>query len=176
VHESRSAPTWPVETFAAAQGELERVERPMATEDVAHILLRYEDGTRGQVTISQVSAGRKNHVSFELDGSAGALAWNSERHEELWLGHRNLPNELLLRDPSLLDPASRGRTDYPGGHAEGFPDTFKQLYRAVYAAVGQGGMPAEPDFPTFADGHEQILLGEAVAESARTQGWVTVRR
>ncbi len=174
VHERRRAPARPVETFAADQGELERTERPMETEDIAHILLRYEDGTRGQVTISQVSAGRKNHVSFQLDGSGGAIYWNSERHEELWLGHRARPNELLLRDPGLMDPTTR--TDSPGGHAEGFPDTFKQLYRAVYAAVGQGEMPTEPDFPTFADGHEQILLGEAVAESARTQGWVTVRR
>ena len=164
VHPVRHVPTGPVETYADA-GAVERVDRPMATEDIAHVLLRYEDGTRGQVTISQVSAGRKNHLSFELDGSEGALAWSSERHEELWLGHRDRPNEILFRDPALMHGPLRG--DYPGGHAEGFTDTFKQLYRAVYAAVEEGRMPAEPDFPTFADGHEEILLGEAIARSAR---------
>jgi predicted dehydrogenase len=173
VHPVRHVPTGPVETYADA-GAVERVDRPMATEDVAHVLLRYEDGTRGQVTISQVSAGRKNHLSFELDGSEGALAWSSERHEELWLGHRDRPNEILFRDPALMHGPLRG--DYPGGHAEGFTDTFKQLYRAVYAAVEEGRMPAEPDFPTFADGHEEILLGEAIARSAREERWVEVER
>ncbi|MBA2299054.1 MAG: Gfo/Idh/MocA family oxidoreductase [Actinobacteria bacterium] len=176
VHDVRQVPTGPVETFSTGGGEIERVDRKMDSEDAAHILLRYEDGTRGQVTISQVSAGRRNHVSFELDGSGGALAWNSERHEELWLGHRDRPNELLLRDPGLMSGGARGGTDYPGGHAEGFPDTFKQLYRAVYRAVEAGGMPAEPDFPTFVDGHEEILLGEAIAESAATGTWTEVAR
>ena len=173
VHPVRHVPTGPVETYADA-GAVERIDRPMETEDVAHVLLRYEDGTRGQVTISQVSAGRKNQFSFELDGSEGALAWSSERHEELWLGHRDRANELLLRDPALMHGPLRG--DYPGGHAEGYTDTFKQLYRAVYAAVEEGRMPAEPDFPTFADGHEEIVLGEAIARSAREERWVEVER
>jgi predicted dehydrogenase len=135
----RHVPTGPVETYADA-GEIERVDREMTTEDIAHVLLRYEDGTRGQVTISQVSAGRKNHASFEVDGSAGALAWSSERHEELWLGHRERPIEQLFRDPVLMGAPLRG--DYPGGHAEGFTDTFKYLYRAVYRAVAAGALPA----------------------------------
>ena len=173
VHPVRHVPTGPVETYADP-GAVERVDRPMSTEDVAHVLLRYEDGTRGQVTISQVSAGRKNHLSLELDGSEGALAWSSERHEELWLGHRDRANELLLRDPVLMRGPVRG--DYPGGHAEGYTDTFKQLYRAVYAAVEEGRMPAEPGFPTFADGHEQIVLGEAIARSASEERWIEVER
>lgn len=173
VHPVRHVPTAPVETYADV-GEVERVDRSMATEDVAHVLLRYEDGTRAQVTISQVSAGRKNHLSFEVDGSAGALAWSSERHEELWLGHRDNPNETLSRDPALMRGPLRG--DYPGGHAEGFTDTFKQLYRAVYAAVEEGRMPAEPTFPTFADGHEEILLCEAIARSAAEERWIEVAR
>ena len=160
VHPVRHVPTGPVETYADP-GAIERADRDMSTEDIAHILLRYEDGSRGQVTISQVSAGRKNYLSFEIDGSEGALAWSSERHEELWLGHRDQANEQLFRDPALLSGPLRG--DYPAGHAEGFTDTFRQLYRAVYRAVEAGAMPAEPDFPTFADGHEEILLCDAIA-------------
>ena len=173
VHPVRHVPTGPVETYADA-GAIERVDRKMATEDIAHVLLRYEDGSRGQVTISQVSAGRKNYATFEVDGSDGALAWNSERHEELWLGHRGRPNEQLFRDPSLMSAPVRG--DYPAGHAEGFTDTFKYLYRAVYRAVEAGAMPAEPDFPTFADGHEEILLCDAIAESAEQGTWIEVPR
>jgi predicted dehydrogenase len=173
VHPVRHVPTGPVETYADA-GDVERADREMATEDIAHVLLRYEDGTRGQVTISQVSAGRKNYLAFEVDGSDDALAWSSERPEELWLGHRDRPNEILFRDPGMMRGPLRG--DYPAGHAEGFADTFKQLYRAVYAAVEEGRMPAEPDFPTFADGHEEIILGEAVARSAAEERWVEVDR
>jgi predicted dehydrogenase len=173
VHPVRHVPTGPVETYADP-GAVERADRPMATEDIAHVLLRYEDGTRGQVTISQVSAGRKNYLSFELDGSEGALAWTSERHEELWLGHRDRPNEILFRDPGLMRGPLRG--DLPAGHAESFTGTFEQLYRAVYAAVDEGRMPAEPNFPTFADGHEEIVLGEAIARSAAEGRWVEVER
>jgi predicted dehydrogenase len=173
VHPVRQVPTGPVETYADV-GDVERADREMTTEDIAHVLLRYEDGSRGQVTISQVSAGRKNLLSFELDGSEGALAWTSERQEELWLGHRNRPNELLFRDPGLMRGPVHG--DYPAGHAEGFDDTFKLLYRAVYAAVEEGRMPAEPNFPTFADGHEEIVLGEAIARSAAEERWVQVER
>ena len=155
---------------------MEREDRTIESEDMAHVLLRYEDGSRGSVTISQLAAGRKNRLVFELDGAEGSLAWSSERPEELWLGHRDRPNELFLRDPAQLDPSAAAFTDYPGGHPEGFPDTFKQLYRAVYAAVEEGRMPAEPDFPTFADGHEEILLGEAIARSATEERWIEVSR
>ena len=88
----RQRPTGPVETFAKAD-DVASVPAEMRTEDLAHILLRFESGARGSVVISQVSAGRRNHVAFEVDGSAGAIHWNSERNEELWLGHRARPNE-----------------------------------------------------------------------------------
>jgi predicted dehydrogenase len=124
--------------------------------------------------VSQVSAGRRNSLRFEIDCSRGSVYWDAERHEELWLGHRGRPNETLIRDPLLLEPAAALRTSLPAGHAEGFADTFKELYRAVYAAVAAGGMPDDPDFPTFADGHRENVLGEAVAQSARERRWVEV--
>jgi predicted dehydrogenase len=158
----RRQPTGPVETFSAAAGET--VDTTMETEDTAGILLRLSGGARAVLTVSQVSAGRKNRLSWEIDGSASALAWHSEAPEELWIGHRGRPNELLLNE----------RGDYPPGHAEGFPDTFKQLYRAVYRAVANGGPPDEPDYPTFADGHEEALIADAVARSHAEQRWVAV--
>jgi predicted dehydrogenase len=168
----RRRPVGPVQTFAEAETEGEEVA--IRTEDLAHVLLRFEDGASGSLVVSQVSAGRKNMLAFELDGSKAALAWNSERAEEIWLGHRGRPNELLLRDPSLLEPAAQETTALPGGHAEGFAETFRELYRRVYRAVESGGPPAEPDYPTFADGHWENVLGEAIALSSRERRWIDV--
>jgi predicted dehydrogenase len=163
--EIRKQPTGPVETFtsgAAPAGET--VDTPMETEDAAGILLRLSGGARAVLTVSQVSAGRKNRLHWEIDGSTSALAWDSEVPEQLWIGHRDRPSELMLRE----------RGDYPPGHAEGFPDTFKDLYRAVYGAVAAGGPPDDPDYPTFADGHEEAVIADAIARSHAEQRWVTV--
>jgi len=176
VHTTRHAPVAPVETFAGDLGDIERVDRAIESEDLAHVLLRYEDGARGSMTVSQVAAGRKNRLTFEVDGAAGSLAWNSEQPDELWLGQRDRPDEVLQRDPALLDPYAASATDLPGGHIEGFADTFKQLYRAVYAAVVEGRMPTEPDFPTFADGHDAMLVAAAIARSSAEERWVEVER
>ena len=91
----------------------------MTTEDLAHILLRFEGGMRGSLVVSQVSAGRKNSLRFELDGSRTALAWDSERHEELWLGHREKANEVLMRNPGLLSPEAAAGTTLPAGARRG---------------------------------------------------------
>ena len=166
----RRRPPGSVQTFA--QSETEGEDVAIATEDLARILLRFDGGARGAAVVSQVSAGRKNRLAFELDGAEAALAWNSERPEELWLGHRDGPNEVLLRDPSLMLPTAREATTLPGGHAEGFAETFRELYRRVYRAVENGTPPAEPDYPTFADGHWENVLGEAIALSARERQWI----
>jgi predicted dehydrogenase len=171
----RREPTGPVETFSgAAAGET--VPREMDTEDLAGMLLRFENGARGVVAVSQVSAGRKNSLSFEVDGADGALAWNAELPEQLWLGHRGRANELLTRDPSLMHPAAAATAALPAGHVEGFADTFKELYRAVYRAVAAGGPPERPDYPTFADGHDEALIADAIARSASEGRWVDVDR
>jgi predicted dehydrogenase len=151
-----------------------RAGRKIETEDAATILLRYDDGLRGAVTVSQVSAGRKNQLAFELDGAKAAAAWNSERPDELWIGHRERPNEVLQRDPSLLNDEGRASSFVPGGHAEGFADTFKALYRAVYHAVADGKPGA--GYPTFADGHDMMLVMDAVMQSARDGKWAEVGR
>jgi predicted dehydrogenase len=168
----RRRPVGEVETFTESAGE--RVEITVATEDAAHVLLRFEGGARAAMTVSQIAAGRRNQLAFELDCSAGSVAWNSERNEELFIGRRGRPNELLLKDPTLLAPPAAAVTSYPPGHAEGYPDTFKHLYAAVYAAVAEGGMPAEPTFPSFAAGHRANVIGEAIGRSSRDGRWTVV--
>jgi predicted dehydrogenase len=151
-----------------------RLERDVTTDDAATILLRYEGGARGAVTISQLSPGRKNSLVFEIDGSESSAVWDSERPDELWLGHRGRPSELLQRDPPLLNAEGRRSTGLPGGHVEGFADTFKNLYAAVYRAVADGKPGA--GYPTFADGHEQMLVNEAVRLSSSARTWIDVKR
>lgn len=171
----RKKPTKELDTFS---GKLltpeDYVDQPIHTEDYATILIHYANGAHGVLTVSQVSAGRKNRLFFEIDGAKSALSWDSERPNELWVGHRDRPNELLLKDPSLLAPEVRAVASYPGGHNEGFPDTFKQLYTKIYNYILAGDYTAEPDFPTFADGHYELLLNEAIETSAKEKRWVTL--
>jgi predicted dehydrogenase len=171
----RRQPAGPVETFSTERAA-ETVEREIRTEDAATILLRYESGARGAVAISQLSAGRKNSLQYEIDGSSDAAAWDSESPEHLWLGHRDRPNEILLRNPALMGAAGRAAAALPGGHVEGFGDTFPALFRAVYADVVAGGMREAPPYATFADGHEEMLVGDAVLASSREGRWVDVAR
>jgi predicted dehydrogenase len=170
----RRQPAGPVETFSTERAS-ETVERDIRTEDAATILLRFENGARGTVAISQLSAGRKNSLLYQIDGSTGAAAWDSETPDHLWLGHRERPNELLLRNPALMTDAGRAATTLPAGHVEGFGDTFPALFRAVYADVA-GGRRDNPPYATFVDGHEEMLIGDAVMRSAREGRWVDVER
>ena len=170
----RRRPMGEVETFASA-ADVEREDAEMATEDLAHILVRYERGARGSLVLSQVATGRKNSIRYEVDGSRAALAWEGERHEELWIGHRDAPNEVLLRNPGLLTPEAAQWTHLPVAHAEGFASTFRELYRAVYTDVARGGPSDEPNYPTFRDGHLENVLGDAIALSHRERRWVEVK-
>lgn len=169
----RQRPKGPTETFTGKMNtQQEREPIQIDTEDYASVLLRFEQGARGAFTVSQVNAGRKNCLRFEIAGSKGALAWDSERPNELWLGHRDRPNELLLRDPALMHSQARGFANYPGGHNEGFPDTFKQLFRVVYQAIDSG--TKSHSYPDFVDGHREILVCEAIAQSHQERRWVNV--
>ena len=174
----RDHPLVEVGTFAGAgvADDVERVREPMSSDDAAGLLLRLEGGMRGVCSVSQVSAGRKNRLSWELNGSRRSLAWTSEEPEYLWVGHRGRPNEVVSKDPALMTGLGAAVTGYPAGHVEGYPDTFRGLFAAVYADVAAGKPSAEPAYPTFADGHDIALVCQAVAESAQTQAWAPVRR
>ncbi len=173
----RKKPLQAVATFEGkkeANIPVEYAEVPITTEDWGAVLFRYAGGARGTLNVSQVTAGRKNSLTFEIAGSKGALAWDSERPNELWIGHRDRPSEILLKDPSLLEGDAPRFTDYPGGHNEGFPDTFKMLYRAVYGYLAAGDFSAPKPFPTFAEGHYEVALCEAIANSNKGRAWVSI--
>jgi predicted dehydrogenase len=166
----RQQPTGPVETFSLERAA-NTVERPIQTEDVATILLRYHGGARGVMAVSQISPGRKNSLQYEIDGSRAAAAWDSESPDQLWIGRRDKPSEILPRDAALMNDSGRAAAALPAGHVEGFADTFAALFRAIYADVAQGAMSERPPYATFGDGHEEMLIGEAIARSARSGHW-----
>ncbi len=174
-HPVRKKPLRPVETYA---GKILRpedyAEVPITTEDYATVLFRFDSGARGSMTVSQVAAGRKNRIHFEIDGADRSVAWNSEAPNAAWIGRRDGNNEELLKDPSLVHPEARRLMDFPGGHNEGFPDTSKQLFREVYEQVAsRAGRPAP--FPTFVDGLRELTLCEAILESKERGAWVRVQ-
>jgi predicted dehydrogenase len=170
---TRRRPKGPVESFQkAAASDTEEVM--ITTDDYASVLLHFENEARGVMTVSQVSPGRKARLWFEIDGSEGSLAFDSETPNHLWIGRRERASELLPKDPALQSPQSRGYAAYPGGHPEGYPDTFVQLFKDVYAYAARGDLRAPRTFPTFETGHEELMLCEAISESAQGKKWVTV--
>ena len=175
VHEVRNRPKGEVETFTGKttqQIQTEPVE--ITTEDYGCVMFRFTGGARGSLYVSQVTAGRKNCLRWEISGSKCALAFNSESPNELWIGRRAGPNQSLLRDPSLVADMPRDFINYPGGHNEGFPDAFKQCFRSLYEYIAAGDFAAEPMYPTFEEGHREVILCEAILESHRQQKWVMV--
>lgn len=175
VHKTRMRPKKEVETYSGkelAPSDYEPQE--INTEDYASVLFEMANGTRGVFTVSQVAAGRKNRLHFELDGSKCAISWDQEKPNEMWIGYRDKANEILTKDPSLLHEAAREYAHYPGGHPEAYPDGPKNLFRNVYRAVAKGPMPTNPDWSTFEDGHKEVAICEAVLTSHKNQQWTDV--
>jgi predicted dehydrogenase len=173
VHKTRKQPKDSVETFANKLLSADEViEVPIDTEDFGAVVFRMGDRARGAMTASQVSAGRKNRLSIEIYGTKSGLAWDQERPDELWIGHRNSANCIIIKDPSLLKPAARAFADLPGGHSEGYDDTFKQVFRRFYASISD---PAAPeDYPHFIDGLRQLVILRAELESSAAHVWIDV--
>ena len=174
----RKKPKTAIETFAGKAlkpSDYDHIK--IATEDYASVLFRFDNGARGVFTVSQVSPGRKNRLYFEIDGSYHSMVWDQEKPEEMWIGYRDRPNELLVKDPSLLHTQAKPYAHYPGGHPEGYPDGPKNFFRNFYQWVGEGKIPAkgQADFATFEDGHCEILICEAILKSAKQKKWVKVQ-
>jgi len=176
-HKTRKRPKASLETFAGKTlTPSEYDEVPISTEDFGAVVFRMGDGvtekTRGAFTASQVSAGRKNRLNIEIYGSKSSVAWDQERPDELWIGNRNTNNQVIIKDPSLLKEGARSYADLPGGHSEGYDDTFKQLFRRFYKSIEDPFN--EPEYPEFADGLRQLQILETELNSHRLHAWVEV--
>jgi predicted dehydrogenase len=170
-HQTRRKPKGSVETFSGktlSPGDYTEVS--IATEDFGSMIFRLGKTARGSMTVSQVSAGRKNRLFIEVYGTKSSLVWNGEQPDELWIGQRNVANQVVIKDPVLLNDKARSYADLPGGHSEGYDDTFKQVFRRFYRTLEDRGAPVE--YPTFEDGLRQLEILDAVLESSRARAWV----
>ena len=174
IHPVRQKPLKPIETFSGKLLQPDDFEDvPVLTEDYASVLLRFENGNKGVITVSQVDAGRKNRLSLEISGSKQTFSWCSENPNELWMGKRDAANQVLLRDPSLFEKEAASLISFPGGHNEGFPDTSKQMFIEVYTQIQKGSMQGAT-FPSFYDGLRELVLCERILESNKKQCWVKI--
>lgn len=175
IHKTRLKPLKAIETYSGKMLQpSDYQEVPINTEDHASVLLKFDNGNKGSVTVSQVNAGRKNRLNIEIAGSKANFEWCSEKPNELWIGKRETANQHLMKDPSLFTVEAAKLISFPGGHNEGFPDTSKQMFKEVYAAVESGKQPDTPSYPTFEDGYRELLICERIIESHKKQAWVTI--
>jgi predicted dehydrogenase len=171
VHKTRKRPKGEIETFSGKTLKPEDYQAiPVETEDFASVLLHMGDRARGAFTVSQVNAGCKNRFQIEVFGTKCGVVWNQERQDELWIGNRNTPNQIVMKDPSLLMADAASYADLPGGHSEGYDDTHKQVYRRFYRKVADPSAAVE--YPTFADGLLGMRLLEKTLESHQKRAWV----
>ena len=172
-HKTRRRPLGEIETFTTARAGQRYASYAVRTEDFASVLLEFTNGARGNLAVSQVAAGRKNSIRLEIYGSEQSAWWDSESPETLTLGRRDAPNAVAIRNTLGFGDGARGYTDYPAGHVEGFPDTFKMLFRAVYADI-VGGRSKAPLYATAADGHAEVAVCEAIRRSHQAKAWERV--
>ena len=174
VHPIRKRPLGEIATFTdKTNNDVGREPVEIATEDCGSILFRFEGGASGQLWVSQVSAGRKNCLQYDISMRDKALKWSSETPNELFIGYRNQPNQVLIKDPALSGTTAQQYMSYPGGHNEGFPDTFKQCFKAFYDEI-LGTHVKEKLYPTFEDGHKEVKICEAILQSHKEEKWIHI--
>lgn len=180
VYPSRKKPITNQVTFGVNTDEQNTAYEnvPVSTEDYASVLIRFEDGSKGAFTVSQVSAGRKNALSFELNGSLKSAYWKQEEPASLWIGHRDKSNEVMMADPSLFLEEARSSIHHPGGHTEGWPDSVKNMMLHYYSFIREGKDPLKdiPNFATFEDGHVSMNITEAILKSHEQERWIKVQK
>jgi predicted dehydrogenase len=177
VIDTRLKPATSTEAFARG-GDEGRQRVTIQSEDLATVLLRFDGGAKGALSVGQVCAGHKNDLWFEANGRRASLRWLQERQNELWIGRRDAANGILPKDPSLLTPTARGYAHLPGGHQEAWADAFCNVLRDVYSFIAAGRRPSDPHppaFATFDDGYRAAAIVDAILESHRRGGaWTAV--
>ena len=174
----RKKPVASREAFAAADANQKVETVDIKVEDLASVLLRFDNGAKGAFSVGQVCAGHKNDLEIEICGSKSSLKWRQEHQNELLIGHRDRPNEILQKDPALIDSEAGRYAHLPGGHQEAWADAFANLMRDIYGFIAEGRKPSDPHppaFATFEDGYRANCIVEAILHSAsKGSAWTKV--
>jgi len=175
---TRKKPKWSRDAFVASDAGSDFDLVDMRIDDLASVLVRFENGAKGVFSVGQVCAGHKNDLVLEICGPLGSIRWRQEHQNELWIGRRDGPNQILQKDPSLMDSEPREYAHLPGGHQEAWADAFCNVMRDIYGFIAAGKSstdPHPPAFATFEDGYRVNCIVEAILDSARKGGrWTEV--
>ena len=178
-HPIRYRPQGEVQSFSKASSDTAK-PYPVDTEDFGSLLLKFGRSQHGfannvhaNASISQVAAGWKCSLYIGIYGSNGSVQWEFQNPNHLIVGRRDEPNQILQRGTAGFNEDILGFTDYPGGHPEGFPDSHKMHYRAVYEHIASD-RKTPVLFATAEEGHHEVKLCEAVLRSSRTRAWIRV--
>lgn len=178
-HKTRLRPTGEVKTFAKVDPKKMEPFK-VDTEDFASVLMQfgkaahgYADGVHANCAVSQVAAGWKCSLYLGIYGTEGSVQWDLQDPNEIIVGRRDEPNQILQRGTAGFLEDVANFTDYPGGHPEGFNDSHKMHYRAVYEHIASD-KKTPLLFATAADGHHEVKLCEAVLRSAKSRQWEKV--
>jgi predicted dehydrogenase len=125
---------------------------------------------------AQVCPGRKQRIEWEIIGQDESISWHGEEPNQLWVGHRNKPNEILIKDPNLMSPNSRGFCAFSGGLTEGYGDSWKNIMSRIYNYIRNDGNTKNitPDFPTFEEGYRIMVIIDAILKSVEENRWVDI--
>jgi predicted dehydrogenase len=173
----RKRPKGSREAFHVTSGSEDYELVDIEVEDLASVLVRFDNGARGSFSVGQVCAGHKNDLILEVCGAKSAIIWRQEHQNELWVGHRDQANETLQKDPSLMGGEVSRYAHLPGGHQEAWADAFCNLMRDIYGFIAAGRKPSDPRppaFATFEDGYRANCIVEAILASAKKERWTKV--
>jgi len=150
-------------------------------DDNVHILLRFDDGTRGMLWASQVAPGNENGLRLRIYGEKAGLEWSQEHPNQLRVAREGQPPQILSRGGSNLGPAAALATRIPAGHPEGYLEAFANLYHDLAEQIRARRAKRAPDpgallVPTVDDGARGVkFIAAAVESSARNGAWVDAR-
>lgn len=171
----RKKPKSQVETFST-NTNVEYENREINTEDYGAVLFKMDNGIRGVYYVSQVSAGRKCYLNFEINGTKASMQWNQETPDRMWMGFRDDNNCEIMRNPGLMTEKAREYTSLPAGHPEGWNDALKGNIYSFYKYIAESKVIGQDpcDFATFEEAHYIMLLTDAILKSNETRQWVKV--
>jgi len=139
-------------------------------EDYVRIFLDFTGGAVGSATFSGVTAGEPNGCSIDVDGTDGGFEWRVDRPNEIVHRRADGSVQTIIRNPDAMAASAARLSFSPAGHAEGFGDAFRNLFRDVYSAIGG----ADTSYPTLADGYRMVAIVEAIQTSARIRRAVSI--
>ena len=150
-------------------------------DDYGHAMIRFHTGATGMITWSQVTHGRLNDLSIEVDGTKAALTWRQEHPNQLFVRSLGQPTRVYERDPNstYASPAAIAACRLPGGHPEAFFEAFANVYRSAFADMrlvnaGQTIDSAAAIYPTVEAGHDGVrFMTRCLDSNARQSSWQT---